>query len=683
MKNTGKPYTRWWWFSGAIDQDVLIHQLEWLKNQGFGGIEIAWVYPLQTTKEEKVEQFLSEGWSQLVIFVENACKERDLGCDFTFGTLWPFGGSFIPEKYASKTYHGLSQQRLHKSWEVPYEESPGLILDHINREALVFYSQRIADGLKYQEWKGVPAFFMDSWEVDTHYLWADGFSKNFFDTYGYSIEDHINELYKNSEILYDYRKLRSKLILKEFFQNYTEICHTYQAVSRVQAHGAPADIIEAYSLTDIPETEAILFDPDFSRFAFSAAALTEKPIVSCEAFTCMYGWKQAPGPAPYIGEEYIPDLKILADALFAHGVNHIVWHGMPYNPPESNNRFYASVHVGPDGALAPYILRFNAYMEKVSLIMREGSVYTTAGCLLPLEDQFVRNELPQDLQKPSSRYYWEFQECKLPEEIMGWNPIWVSLPFLKEAQVYDDKIYINTTLLDYIYLDVEWMDYEVAQELVRLQRHGAVLVIPSKSSSLEVPKEPGRIKHHDYDLLVNEIINNAVEKRKYMKEHKPLIYFSDISFQAPKGSDIKSEFNQDEEEHIDDEEEHNEDEKEHMDTELQSKSSNFKKKAHMQPDFTIRKTGNQKIAPQHNDSDDYTSCSDKELYRVFIAHPSAKGLRYPLSYRYSDTAVALDIICSINIDDFQTDIPLKFDNYGSKILSISASGHIKDITEIF
>ena len=44
-----RPYTRWWWFSGPIEPAVIESQLDWAKANGFGGVEIAWVYPLQDT----------------------------------------------------------------------------------------------------------------------------------------------------------------------------------------------------------------------------------------------------------------------------------------------------------------------------------------------------------------------------------------------------------------------------------------------------------------------------------------------------------------------------------------------------------------------------------------------------------------------------------------------------------
>jgi len=77
-------------------------------------------------------------------------------------------------------------------------------------------------------------------------------------------------------------------------------------------------------------------------------------------------------------KEQAADLKLLADGLFAQGVNQILWHGMPYNPPSEVDRceFYASVHVGPNSAFADQLPAFNGYLTTVSEILKRGQTLT-------------------------------------------------------------------------------------------------------------------------------------------------------------------------------------------------------------------------------------------------------------------------------------------------------------------
>ena len=43
---SAKPCTRWWWFATEIKKPDIKYQLDWAKENNFGGVEIAWVYPL-------------------------------------------------------------------------------------------------------------------------------------------------------------------------------------------------------------------------------------------------------------------------------------------------------------------------------------------------------------------------------------------------------------------------------------------------------------------------------------------------------------------------------------------------------------------------------------------------------------------------------------------------------------
>ena len=54
-----KPYTRWWWFSSDIDNNDVRDQLIWLRDHDFGGVEIAWIYPMGLDSTTSHPDFLS------------------------------------------------------------------------------------------------------------------------------------------------------------------------------------------------------------------------------------------------------------------------------------------------------------------------------------------------------------------------------------------------------------------------------------------------------------------------------------------------------------------------------------------------------------------------------------------------------------------------------------------------
>ncbi len=499
--SSAKPYTRWWWFSGPIHLADIRAQLDWLKANHFGGVEIAWLYPLDNGPLGAA--WLSPEWATPILAAAEYAAELGLGCDFTMGSAWPFGGFHVSPEDASQTFTGASPQRLEKSWETPMGDDGGPILNHLDRNALFRYGRKFGTALQLPARAAglnTPGLFCDSWEVTPEGLWTAGFDTAFQSRFGYDILHFTPTLNDHPDERYDYRRLLAAYALDEFYAPYTELCHELGGFSRVQCHGSPTDLMAAYALADVPETEAILFDTDFATFAASAAALTAKPIVSVEAFTCIYGWNPYPGPGPYQKQELLADLKLVADGLMANGVNQFFWHGMPYNPPGGNQRFYATTHIGPDSSFAPQIPAFNAYIETICTAMRQGKPYTDGAVYLPLEDVWMDDELPIDLQKPSSKYVYELQETKLPRFLKGHHPLWVSTPFLKDAQYADGKLHCGPAQFNWLYVDSVWLDLETVSTLLRLAHQGLPICL------LRTPQEPGRIKHADYAQQTAELL---------------------------------------------------------------------------------------------------------------------------------------------------------------------------------
>ena len=65
-----KPYTRWWWHSADIDTNAVRDQLVWMKEHEFGGVEIAWIYPMFCDSTTPHPDFLSQEWAIPVNFAK-------------------------------------------------------------------------------------------------------------------------------------------------------------------------------------------------------------------------------------------------------------------------------------------------------------------------------------------------------------------------------------------------------------------------------------------------------------------------------------------------------------------------------------------------------------------------------------------------------------------------------------
>ena len=503
-----RPYVRWWWFAEPISVADVDLQLDWLAANGFGGVEIAFVYPRDAAAP--TPEFLGGELVAALVHCRSSCVSRGLAMDVTFGTLWPFGGSMVGEADASRTFAGPSPQRLSRSWEAGEGKEPGAIVNHLDRHALGRYSEYVGNRLapvvaqsNGDEPIAAPiCFFCDSWEVHVDQLWSDGFGDEFLATYGYRIEPFMDRLDDHPDHRYDYQRLLSTVVLREFYEPFARICSEHGALSRVQCHGAPTDLLAAYSVVDVPESETLLFDAPFSLIAASAAAQSGRPVVSCEAFTCLYGWIRHPGPGPHQRRERWQDIRMVGDSMIANGVNLFVWHGMPFRRNDEPASFYASIHVGPDAAFAPELPRLNAYFASLCRAMSEGRPHAPLAVYLPLEDSFMAGTLPDAEKRPSAEYHWEMHYERFPHESLAYRPIWTSERFLADAIVDRDAsgsmIRLGEHAVRAVLVGADYLHRDVIASLVRIADAGGTVVLSRR------PKQPGT-RHDDYDRLVTKL----------------------------------------------------------------------------------------------------------------------------------------------------------------------------------
>lgn len=518
-----RPWTRWWWFASVIEKSAIVDNLKWLKDNGFGGVEVAWVYPLNRMQKDTIhytprQEWLSPAWTEMVAFTKQSADSLGLGCDFTFGSLWPFGDTRVPFAEATMNMKDSAwRQEISASWDYPKK---GYVIDHLNRKAFFNYAERTGNALKPALRGSRSGLFCDSWEVETKFLTTPGFDTNFKKKYGYSLADYADSLYSGNEpfrqVRYDYLKLLSGYGIEEFYKPFTQKSHELGAYSRVQCSGAPCDIISAYATIDVPESEALLYEPSYSNIVASAAGLSGKKVVTAETFTCLYGW-----PRDHHTKEQTADLKLLADALFANGVNHIIWHGKPFNPAgEDTVKFYASVHVGKSGSLAEEIPAFNKYMEMVSSHMKKGVTYSDVAVYMPTEDSWIAGELPAEKQLIWAWGAYEQRYTYLPEELKAWRPLWINGEFLKKANFKNGRLYAGDLSFSALYLDVKYIDIEALRRVAELAGEGFPVCLK------QIPAEPGLHKsNHDFQLLVDKLqkISNVKSSWGKMEKISPLI----------------------------------------------------------------------------------------------------------------------------------------------------------------
>jgi len=203
------PYTRYWWFASTIKEKDIRHNLDWLKANGFGGIELAWVYPLNRFNPDDTtytprQEWLSPEWSNIVDFTVRYADSLGLGCDLTFGTLWPFGDSYVTFDQATRRFGDPEwRQVITRSWQHP---KSGYVVDHLTPANYIPYFERLIKAFPRPATQIPQSYFIDSWEVETEKLWSEGFAEDFRKKFGYDITPFMDSVYDpvNRQYLYDY-----------------------------------------------------------------------------------------------------------------------------------------------------------------------------------------------------------------------------------------------------------------------------------------------------------------------------------------------------------------------------------------------------------------------------------------------------------------------------------------------
>jgi len=507
-----KPGVRWWWFATEIKAEDIRYQLDWLKSKNFGAVEIAWVYPLHRYQrmyqrkynrhypvDTTAQEWLSPEWVKMVEFTKLYADSIGVHCDFTFGSAWPVASPDIDKALGTKIYGDSSfQQLLTFSWAWP---DTFLVINHLDSNAFNAFSDPISKALKGALKGSKSSLFTDSWEIklnSTNKIWTDGFEEKFKERFSYDIIPFMEKgLDSFPDVRYDYMLLLEELVVEGFYRPYVSKCRELGAYSRVQCLASPTDVMSTYALVDIPETESMLNNPNYSRIVSSSAALASKNIVSSESFTCMYGF-----PATYLREEQTADLKMVADAMFANGVNQHFYHGFPYNPSGVDSiDFFATTYFGPGGSLEKELSIFNDYIQKVSSAMRKGKTYSNVAVYLPYEDGVMKGAYPKERQRVWVWGEYELRYVDPPVELAGNHPLWINREFLDSARVKDGCLLVGELKFDALYIGVKYLDIRSLSRIYELSLQGLNVIWKGN------PKQAGRIKDERFNGMIEEMLS--------------------------------------------------------------------------------------------------------------------------------------------------------------------------------
>ena len=472
--NTAKPWAYWWWPGSAVNETDLAANLKTYADAGFGGMHIIPIYGVKG-EEDKFIPYMSDRWLEILDFITKEAAKNDMGIDMSLGTGWPFGGSEVSIGHGAKKFvlNANNELTVSPTGQKVKRAAPGgegLVIDHFSKGAADAYFDLFGKAFKKKNY-GVRAFYNDSYEVYGA-NWTTDFLQKFKEFRGYDLADHYDVLAldsatteKEKRIWADYNQTLHDLLLSTFTKSYTDFAHSFGKLARNEAHGSPANILDLYGLSDVPETEffgskqyaipGYRQDEDYdpSRFgtpteyvmkmASSPAHILGKPLVSSE--TATWNANHFKGA--------LSQLKPLIDESFVAGVNHVFYHGVPYSPPSAEFPgwlFYASTNFNQNSHFFNELPLLNRYIEVCQSRLQQSTPDNDVLVLLPFTDLWhtVGNKSKMhmvDVHNITNGGIFSEKLLKLLDDLKAAG---ISYDFISDNQLYDlDVIFGNQSTL--------------------------------------------------------------------------------------------------------------------------------------------------------------------------------------------------------------------------------------------
>ena len=107
LHREARPMVRWWWFGPDVVVEEVERELTLMEEAGFGGAEIAYVYPLTepADADEPGGLFWSQRFRDVLHHAVRYGHALGLRMDLSLGSGWPLGGSHITSQHAARTLH--------------------------------------------------------------------------------------------------------------------------------------------------------------------------------------------------------------------------------------------------------------------------------------------------------------------------------------------------------------------------------------------------------------------------------------------------------------------------------------------------------------------------------------------------------------------------------------------------
>ncbi|MFN7939512.1 MAG: glycosyl hydrolase [Bryobacteraceae bacterium] len=482
-----RPWSYWWWMASAVDEANITRELEQYKAAGWGGLHIIPIYGAKGFEQRYIE-YLSPRWMQMLAHTVREAERLGMGIDMTTGSGWCFGGPSVKGddvclRLAPTASDPLATRACSLNVKRAGPGGQGPMLDPFSAVSVQHYVDRFSEA--FAGWQGPKprAQYHDSFEYQAN--WTRDLPEEFARRRGYRIEDHANDMRSDAtgetaaRVKSDYRETLSDLMVERFAATWVGWAHKQGFLTRNQAHGSPANLLDLYGAVDIPETEMFHGDrqPLISRMASSAAHVTGRRLVSSETGT----WLREHF------NETLADMKDLVDQLFTAGVNHVLYHGSCFSPEDAKWPgwlFYASTEMNPRNPFWRDVPALNAYIARVQSVLQDGKSDNDFLLYWPVYDVW-HNAAGLNINKTVHRREWlEAQPVgELGQRLSkrGWTFDFVSDRQLAKAEVRAGRVVMPGNEYRLILAPpTKHMPLATMEKLLALARSGATVIFADR-----------------------------------------------------------------------------------------------------------------------------------------------------------------------------------------------------------
>jgi hypothetical protein len=500
VRPEARPGAYWWWPGGAVTKQDLTWNLETYRRAGWGNLGVVGIYGVRG-EEDRFLDIFSPPWFEMFNHAVAEATRLEMHIDLTPSAGWRMGGPHVTPEFGEQNFtveDGRIQIRPNPA--AVKRAGPGgqgLAINPYSQAAVAMHlewmDKHFADG----NGTAPRAFYYDSFENPGN--WCPEFLESFRQRRGYDLEEHAEALAGGGDaevvrrVVCDYRQTLSELLLARVEQ-IVQWANQRGSGLRMQAHGAPANLLDMYALAEIPETEvfgASRFDiPGFrrepqwirpdrqsdlvNRFASSAAHVAGRKVVISESFTWLRNHYHTA----------LSHIKAESDKLLLNGINCIYYHGICYAPRETawpGWLFYASTQANARNSIFRDIPALNAYITRCQSMLQEGSPHNDVLLYWPIHDLWMgegNRELRFSVHDPD---WIESTACGAAGRWMidhGYT-----FDFASDAQVQrtlSDGSTLRTGGAQYRTLLVpaaQFMPLETAQHLLALAQSGATVLV--------------------------------------------------------------------------------------------------------------------------------------------------------------------------------------------------------------